>query len=256
MGVSCATADMCIAVGGEETSTGEQPLAEQWNGVEWTALTISGVAKDNYLTSVSCAGAQWCAAVGSSISKKAVQRALVEVWDGSSWTIDPTPLPGGPTSTAGLDSVSCLSATACTAVGAFARPGRERAGAAARRSLERPRLDHPTDAEPEGGERKPAERPVLHGRRRVHGWWQLRLRRRRPVDLRPALGRIDVEGAEPAQSRRAGLQRGLGCLVHQSGRLHLRRSVDRRRQPVRAAGGELERLGLVAPTRSSPARQQ
>ena len=123
MGVSCATADMCIAVGGEETSTGEQPLAEQWNGVEWAALTISGVAKDNYLTSVSSAGAQWCAAVGSSISKKAVQRALVEVWDGSSWTMEPTPLPGGPTSTAGLESVSCLSATACTAVGAFARPG-------------------------------------------------------------------------------------------------------------------------------------
>ncbi len=123
MGVSCATADICIAVGGEEISTGEQPLAEQWNGAEWTQSTISGVAKDSYLTSVSCVGAQWCAAVGSSISKDAVQRALVEVWDGSSWTIEPTPLPGAPRSTAGLDSVSCLSATSCTAVGAFSRPG-------------------------------------------------------------------------------------------------------------------------------------
>jgi hypothetical protein len=123
MGVSCATSDVCIAVGSEETSTGQQPLAEQWNGVEWTQSTIAGVAKDSYLTSVSCVGAQWCAAVGSSFSKKAVQRTLAEVWNGSRWTIELTPLPGRPGATAGLDSISCVSASSCTAVGGFANPG-------------------------------------------------------------------------------------------------------------------------------------
>ena len=123
MGASCGSTEVCIAVGVEETATGEQPLAEQWNGVEWTSLTIQGVAKDSFLTSVSCAGAQWCAAVGSSISKRAVQRPLVEIWDASSWTIVHPPVPGRAGSTAGFDSVSCRSATSCTAVGAFARPG-------------------------------------------------------------------------------------------------------------------------------------
>ncbi len=112
-----------IAVGGEESTTGDQPLVERWNGVEWKSLTISGVAKNSYLTSVSCVGVRWCAAVGSSISKKAVQRALVEVWNGSTWSIVHTPLPGSTGSTAGLDTVSCLSPTSCTAVGAFAGPG-------------------------------------------------------------------------------------------------------------------------------------
>src|SRR5207248_10503847 len=41
---------------------------------------------------------------------------LAEVWDGVSWSIEPTPTPQGE---ARLNGVSCTSATACTAVGQY-----------------------------------------------------------------------------------------------------------------------------------------
>jgi len=45
---------------------------------------------------------------------------LIEHWDGSAWTIQATPIPVGAVSVH-LVSVSCASATNCTAVGSFAR---------------------------------------------------------------------------------------------------------------------------------------
>jgi hypothetical protein len=50
---------------------------------------------------------------------------LAEVWDGTSWSIDP--IPPSPPSLAGigglLDGVSCTSATSCTAVGSWPNSG-------------------------------------------------------------------------------------------------------------------------------------
>ena len=43
---------------------------------------------------------------------------LAERWNGASWSIQRTPSPGGKNDS-GLDSVSCASKTACTAVGGF-----------------------------------------------------------------------------------------------------------------------------------------
>jgi hypothetical protein len=39
---------------------------------------------------------------------------LAETWDGSTWTIQSTPVSSG-----GLSAVSCTSATVCTAVGKY-----------------------------------------------------------------------------------------------------------------------------------------
>jgi hypothetical protein len=49
---------------------------------------------------------------------------LAELWNGSSWSSEPPPDPSGgtPSEKSGLTSVSCTSATACTAMGYYLAP--------------------------------------------------------------------------------------------------------------------------------------
>jgi hypothetical protein len=60
-----------------------------------------------------CASATACTAVGG-----AALATLAEVWDGTSWTIQPTANPN-PMQGSGLEGVSCVLASACTAVGGY-----------------------------------------------------------------------------------------------------------------------------------------
>src|SRR5579862_6512489 len=75
------------------------------------------------LHAVSCISANACLAVGNSLSPQAApgsDSTLSEWWDGSRWTIQPTPSPGSPGSSDSgdsLTSVSCLSSGECFAVG-------------------------------------------------------------------------------------------------------------------------------------------
>lgn len=70
------------------------------------------------LVAVSCPAPTYCMAVGSvSPSSGATAAAsLVERWDGTTWSVVPSPNPPGAVDTA-LTGVSCSSAVACTAVG-------------------------------------------------------------------------------------------------------------------------------------------
>ena len=70
----------------------------RWDGRDWTAVPLHG----GYLSGVSCAGPAFCAVVG----------------DRGAWTVQGSSLNGGGlfTAAAGLTSVSCASATSCTAV--------------------------------------------------------------------------------------------------------------------------------------------
>jgi hypothetical protein len=109
--VSCTAADACIAVG----SMGTLSLAEQWNGTAWTIqpTPYPGGSKDA-LTGVSCTSASACTAVGwyvSATSPSVSYQTVIERWNGSAWTIQPSATPGV------LDGVSCTSATNCMAVG-------------------------------------------------------------------------------------------------------------------------------------------
>jgi hypothetical protein len=64
---------------------------------------------------VSCTSATACTAVGYYyINNNFNLMTLAERWDGTSWTIQPTPSAGS----SSLSGVSCTSAVACTAVGA------------------------------------------------------------------------------------------------------------------------------------------
>ena len=118
LGVSCATAKSCVAVGLYLNGRGVGvPLAETWNGRAWTPGTParpSGSA-GGQLDNVSCRTANSCVAVGS-YSTSAGSAALAESWNGGTWTMARPPEPKG--RVAGeLIKVSCPSTTYCVAVG-------------------------------------------------------------------------------------------------------------------------------------------
>jgi hypothetical protein len=111
--VSCVSASACTAVG----ESGYKTLAESWNGTTWSVVpTLNPGSDSNELTGVSCVSARACTAVGYDAHVGgALVRALVESWNGTTWSLVSTPhlaARGGR-----FQQVSCVSAGACTAVG-------------------------------------------------------------------------------------------------------------------------------------------
>lgn len=115
-GVSCLGASFCVAVGSYHTAADtEQALAEEWNGHRWLLLhPVSPGTQVNYLASVSCPTRTDCVAVGRSDNQSGNWHTLAEMWNGTSWSVLPTPerSPGSD-----LTAVSCPSAGTCMAVG-------------------------------------------------------------------------------------------------------------------------------------------
>ena len=120
--VSCTQGLACMAVG-HFFGPGEKTLAESWDGSAWSVVPTPNAGDttnaliSNVLNAVSCTSAQACTAVGEYVALGG-WRTLIESWDGSAWSIVPSPN----ASTAQqnyLDGVSCLSATFCTAVGSL-----------------------------------------------------------------------------------------------------------------------------------------
>ena len=120
----CATASTCTAVGSYVTPSGARAtLAESWNGSNWTAQPTPNPAgpMTSSLSGVSCFAANACTAVGAYYDSTVggnppPDLALVEGWNGSGWTIQPTPSVGQGFKSA-LSGVSCAATTTCTAVG-------------------------------------------------------------------------------------------------------------------------------------------
>src|SRR5215472_815053 len=116
--VSCPAANSCMAVGTYVKASGiGVNLAEQWNGTSWRILPTpnpSGIALSGLL-GVACTAPSACTSVGASTTTAGTVRAVAERWDGTRWSIQPTPNPpqGGDV----LSGVACTSASACTAVG-------------------------------------------------------------------------------------------------------------------------------------------
>jgi hypothetical protein len=123
-GVSCTSATACTAVGYYANSTANWlPLVERWDGTTWAVQTAANPAGSGYsvLHAVSCTSTTTCSAVGSANSTKSASTgtSLAESWDGTGWTVQPTPSPTGATA-GNLNGVSCTSTIACTAVGYYA----------------------------------------------------------------------------------------------------------------------------------------
>jgi hypothetical protein len=105
-GVSCVSPGFCEAVGQARAPLAEAPR----NGTAWTLQAVPG----GPLAGVSCTSASFCMAAGLD--------GHVEVWNGTSWSAQP--------STAGftsLNSVSCTSPGSCEATG-FGPAGDEAEG--------------------------------------------------------------------------------------------------------------------------------
>jgi hypothetical protein len=118
-GISCISARACTAVGnfGFPVAT---TLIESWNGTKWTVVPSLNPApsKDTFLNGVSCPSANACTAVGLYYFSSRVIKTLVESWNGTRWSIVPSPNGSHPGVQGNeLTGVSCLSARACTAVG-------------------------------------------------------------------------------------------------------------------------------------------
>ena len=73
----------------------------------------------NVLNSVSCVTVSSCVAVGF-YNNGSVNQTLVEVWNGTDWTVQTSPNSG--TSDNYLRSVSCLTASSCVAAGSYLGP--------------------------------------------------------------------------------------------------------------------------------------
>jgi hypothetical protein len=98
--------------------------APAWGSTGWHLQKVSRPGTSSDLLAVSCPGAagagQVCEAVGTFSSSKYFQgTTLAEVWDGTSWHVQPSARPPGTTAESSLDGVSCLSIHKCEAVGAF-----------------------------------------------------------------------------------------------------------------------------------------
>ncbi len=116
--VSCPSATMCMAVaaGGG--------VAERWNGTKWRIkqVAVPAGASSVGLASVSCPSSASCEAVGMYRDSSGNLQLLAEAWDGTTWTVQPVPNPSPGDPQTFLASVSCSSAAACTAVGAYLGP--------------------------------------------------------------------------------------------------------------------------------------
>ncbi len=119
--VSCSAAEACTAVGHYINGVGtEVTLAERWNGKEWSLQETPNPAgaKSSSLSSVSCASAGVCTAVGHYVNSESKEVTLAEGWASSKWTIQETVNPTGAKSSS-LAGVWCASTTVCEAVGHY-----------------------------------------------------------------------------------------------------------------------------------------
>ena len=117
--VSCPTLNECEAVGYSLASSGTEPVVEQWNGTTWTMDTpaVPPGSADNELSGVACPQRGNCIAVGRTYATgSSPAAALAEQWNGSTWSVVPTPNPSGVLGDF-LVSVSCYSAAGCVAAG-------------------------------------------------------------------------------------------------------------------------------------------
>jgi hypothetical protein len=115
--VACPAAADCFAVGQAGTDSGTGTLTQRWDGTAWaTQRTPANLGFNDALDGITCTSANACTAVGGTFAAPRTARTLAERWNGTSWSAQPVPVPAG-TRTSLLEGLSCVSASACTAVG-------------------------------------------------------------------------------------------------------------------------------------------
>ena len=105
-----------MAAGTIFTSTGEAPLAEQFNGTKWSVTTLATPAGASGLAvrGLACTSTSNCYAVGATGTSTGGAVTLIERWNGTSWAVVPSPNAAGDNT---LNDISCTSTQSCMAVG-------------------------------------------------------------------------------------------------------------------------------------------
>ena len=119
--VSCVSSSWCVAVGAFMRVGRNQPMAQVWNGSNWSMQSAPSFSptEDNYLEALSCVSASWCVAAGAhTINNEDVYETMVQVWDGSTWSMQASPSTSQ-TESNYLFGMSCLSVSFCVAVGEY-----------------------------------------------------------------------------------------------------------------------------------------
>ena len=106
-GISCTSESSCWAVG----SGNQAPVIESYQGGQWTVANSPSVpgSSEGQLFAISCVASDDCWAVGEIVPGQ----ALIEHFDGTSWSITPVASVDG----ARLNGVTCTSSDNCWAVG-------------------------------------------------------------------------------------------------------------------------------------------
>jgi hypothetical protein len=91
----------------------------RWNGTSWSIQPTPNPSSPGggTLNWVACPSQRDCTAVGAAADRTGNPSAtLAERWNGTRWSIQPTPNPAGVQGVR-LEGVACTSPSACTAVG-------------------------------------------------------------------------------------------------------------------------------------------
>jgi hypothetical protein len=119
-GISCVSATDCTTVGYSTWRGSLKTLVESWNGTAWSIVPSPNRAFRDILLGVSCTSASACTTVGYTYGRDtSYYRTLAESWNGTTWSIVPSPNPSPVKGTDRLIGVSCVSASDCTAVGDY-----------------------------------------------------------------------------------------------------------------------------------------
>ncbi len=93
--VDCTSATSCVGVGYAVANTGPVPLVAWWDGSRWTMGAAPDVpgADGSALSDVSCTAPDACIAAGNFRHDSPAEHAFTASWDGSRWTVEPSPEP-------------------------------------------------------------------------------------------------------------------------------------------------------------------
>jgi len=120
-GVTCVSASDCWAVGFYFSGNVARSLTMHWDGTSWEIVASPNtvLGRNNYLKSVTCISISDCWAVGRHTDTIGTAgQTLTLHWDGTSWSIvASSPADTSAAQSNAFESVSCLSASDCWAVG-------------------------------------------------------------------------------------------------------------------------------------------
>ena len=118
--VSCASSEVCVAVGSSVNTEGSKALVEMWNGSAWSIQSVANPreATKTLLNGVSCSSTKNCIVVGQTnewpAGEKGESYGFIERWHGTEWEAQKfTPLGG---TTENFTGISCGTAALCEIV--------------------------------------------------------------------------------------------------------------------------------------------